>query len=185
MKNLVLVIRGDLLRRYPNTHVYAARAVLNPTRKEFDFSSRRPEEDLDGYVQDPILFAKFDPDIYCFGFNLQRDEAIGKPPPEPVDLGWYFVLAERFGEPRFGLDAGPVTLPVSKADTLNWGHLTADPDKLGPVDLAVHNPPNKDLITDPGRHAIWGNDSADMAALLLREPYRVYYHANDMLAANP
>ena len=36
VKNLVLVIRGDLLRRYPNTHVYAVKAISNPKpRAEF------------------------------------------------------------------------------------------------------------------------------------------------------
>jgi hypothetical protein len=183
VRNLVLVIRGDLLRRYPNTQVYAARAVPNPQpRKEFDKWNRRPEEDNDGDVLHPMLFAKFDPDIYCYGFNLQREQAMGKPVPETSDLGWYFALAERYGEPRFGLDAGPLTvLTPTKADELNWGHIAADPDNLIAIDPLVNKPTKPDLITSPGRKAIWGNDSADLASILLREPSRVYYHANDML----
>ncbi len=186
VRNLVLVIRGDLLRRYPNTQVYAAKAVLNPKPREKDFDAwnRRPKDDIEALVQHPVLFAKFDPDIYCYGFNLQEAEAVGKLAPGP-ELGWYFVLAERFGEPRFGLDAKKKSDGViSKAEDVSWEHLTAAPDSITAIDLSRHVPPKVNLTADPGK-ATWGSDSADMAAILLREPNRVYYHANDMLVKRP
>ena len=183
VRNLVLVIRGDLLRRYPNTQVYAARAVPNPTRAEFKEMNRRPEDDLEVDVQHPVLFAKFDPDIYCYGFNLERDEALGRPMPQSP-LGWYFVLAERFGEPRFGLDAGGTRgQTVSDANELKWGNVL-DEGAVGAVNLTTHVPVKKTLTTGPGT-AIWASDAADMAAILLREPFRMYYHASDMLAPKP
>jgi hypothetical protein len=192
VRNLVLVIRGDLLRRYPNTQVYAARARPNPEKRiEFTSWNRRPEDDIETFVRHPILFAKFDPDIYCYGFNLEEKEAKGRPSPESTELGWYFVLAERFGEPRFGLDAHKRSDRgvLDNANDLSWEDLPAavDPlaaDRLAAIDLSSQNP--FDLKAEPGK-AKWGSlsDAADTAAILLREPARVYYHANDMLTPRP
>jgi hypothetical protein len=183
--NLVLVVRGDLLRRYPNTQVYAQRAVRNdvPRAEPFTHVNRKPG----GEIRQPVLFARFEPDVYCFGFDLEKLVARGKPAPERNDLGWYFVLAERFGEPRFGLDEAPFPQPdSSKASSLSWANLVHNPqqfDQLGAIDLTRHAPamPAGGFATDPGRRAAWGTDSADMAALLLQSPFRVFFHANDML----
>jgi hypothetical protein len=186
VKNLVLIVRGDLLRRYPNTQVYAAKAVANPQlRAAFQSWSRRPDE---SNVRHPVLFAKFDPDLYCFGFNLQKEEAIGTLD-DPDNLGWYFALSERIGEPRFGLDStSPTPAFDHTAGNLNWGHIAADPDALAVIDLSADNPPGgTPLTTDAPWQAAWGNSgsAADMAAILLREPYRVYYHASKMIAPEP
>ena len=199
--NLVLVVRGDLLRRYPNTQVYAVRAVPNkpppPREAPFTHVSRRPGNE----VKQPVLFAKFEPDVYCFGFDLEKAEARGKPVPEPSDLGWYFVLAERVGEPRFGLDepadkklAFPQPPPAAhdndNASDLDWADLVTnagDYARLGTIDLARHHPdmPAGGFKTDPqtaaSRRASWNTDAADMAAILLQTPFRLYFHANDML----
>lgn len=198
--NLVLVVRGDLLRRYPNTQVYAVKAVANPDPKPeaFKFSRRRPGT----LVQEPMLLATFAPDVYCFGFDLDRAEARGVPPAAGADpgtnLGWYFVLAERFGEPRFGLDDPGSETPVfpqpatSAAADLNWAHLvTRQPDyaAMGALDLSRHHPAaaGQPLVIDkktddhPEHRATWGTDAADMAAILLQTPFRMYFHANDML----
>ena len=186
VRNLVLVVRGDLLRRYPNTQVYACKAMKNPKPREADFDSwnRRPHDDVATLVKHPILFARFEPDIYCYGFDLQEAEAKGKPVPEPSELGWYFVLAERFGEPRFGLDAEDPKPGLTNANELAWGHLAANPDSIAAVDLARHQPTPLKLTAAPGK-AIWNSDAADMAAILLREPARIYYHAHDMLSETP
>lgn len=201
--NLVLVVRGDLLRRYPNTQVYAVRAVANPkqTRKDpFMHVNRCPgDENVAANVKQPVLFAQFDPDVYCFGFDLDKTEARGLPSPEPSALGWYFVLAERFGEPRFGLDepaTDPPIIPVppdkqtDKADELTWAHLVsslAAYRSLAALDLDQAKPvsPPAGFMTDPEtnptRRAKWNSDAADLAAILLQSPFRMYFHANDML----
>jgi hypothetical protein len=203
--NLVLVVRGDLLRRYPNTRVYAVRAVPNdpPRNDTFKHVSRRPGDDpargddVKGHVTEPVLFARFEPDVYCFGFDLEKNEARGVAPPERVNLGYYFVLAERFGEPRFGLDEPADPVPafpqpnVAQANDLTWAHLVTRPEDyaaLSAVDLARHRPaaPPTGFAIDPDvpgvtRRAAWSSDSAEMAAILLQDPFRMYFHANDML----
>ena len=196
--NLVLVVRGDLLRRYPNTQVYAVRAVANPAPRvePFVHVKRRPaDEQLEVNVLQPVLFAKFDPDVYCFGFDLEKAEARGSLSSASA-LGWYFVLAERFGEPRFGLDEPDTDTPVfpqpatDRADNLTWAHLAtslAAYKGMSALDLArnaPHSPANgfkTDPETDASRRAFWASDSADMASILLRSPFRMYFHANDMM----
>ena len=196
--NLVLVVRGDLLRRYPNTQVYAVKAVPNPAPRipndPFEFTTRRPGT----LVKQPILLARFDPDVYCFGFDLDAAEARGALPPENVDLGWYFVLAERFGEPRFGLDDPGSETPAfpqpvtSEAARLTWAHLVKNqPDytAMRALDLTRHlpAPPSQPFVTDlknkehEAHVAAWGTDAADLAAILLQSPFRMNFHAADML----
>jgi hypothetical protein len=196
--NLVLVVRGDVLRRYPNTLVYAVKAVANnaPRHETFKNVSRRPGDDTPANVIQPILFAKFDPDIYCFGFDLAKDEARGKLPPEATDLGWYFVLAQRFGEPRFGLDDPDTDTPSyprpprTQSDDLTWADVArsaAEYSALSIIDLAQHGPVTPpggfqvDPDTAPSHRAAWATHAGDMAAIFLQTPFRMYFHANDML----
>src|SRR5204863_9352580 len=54
-------------------------------------------------IRKPLFEAKVDPDIYFFGFDLTAPEAKGGVT-AAEDPGWFFVIKERPGEPRFGLD---------------------------------------------------------------------------------
>lgn len=84
--NLVLLIRGELLRRYPNTVVLAIRATDPSTPSALDADIKRP------------IFSGFlEPDITFFGFDLQDDDI-------RVGNGWFFALQEQVTEPRFGFD---------------------------------------------------------------------------------
>ena len=111
---IVLVIRGELLKKYPNTVIYAQRAKWDKTNGALDFQKERLLEDVtdadllnppDALLRFPIFDAKVDPDIYFFGFDLTADAAKGgNPDSANPDPGWYFILKERPGEPRFGFD---------------------------------------------------------------------------------
>jgi hypothetical protein len=200
--NVVLVVRGDVFRRYPNTEVYAVRAAANPKPRQkdaFETFTRHAAVETQVTRKDPILSAQFEPDIQCFGFDLDPDEARGDAADPLKKPGWYFVLAQRFGEPRFGLDDPPESfastpLPaVSAINDLSWGHLVnrrTDFDALGPLALLKLIAP-KDLTIDsdsPGVKARWPRDdpavgAADLATILLQTPFRMYFHANDMLGA--
>ena len=78
--NVVLVVRGDVFRRYPNTYVYAVRAAANPKPRQtdaFETFTRHAAVETQVTRKDPILSAQFEPDIQCFGFDLDPDEARG------------------------------------------------------------------------------------------------------------
>jgi hypothetical protein len=103
-EELVLVIRGELLKKYPTAVITARRARWQPKSdgvtpdkaKERVFDEAAP-------VKTPLYEAKVDPDIYFFGFDLTEDEARGDDTVNDKP-GWFFVIEERPGEPRFGFD---------------------------------------------------------------------------------
>ena len=87
--NLVLLIRGELLRRYPNTVVLAIPASGPGTPSSDETMVKR------------AIFAGFlDPDVTFFGFDLVDDDL-------RQGDGWFFALQEQITEPRFGLDESP------------------------------------------------------------------------------
>ncbi|HWO64975.1 MAG TPA: hypothetical protein VNO31_33570 [Umezawaea sp.] len=205
---LVLVIRGELLRKYPTAAIYAHRAEW-PKRKDPpggpDKSGERVLAELPvgvdpprNLVRLPIYEAKADPDIYLLGFDLGADEARGG----GGDLGWFFVLKERPGDPRFGLDddqpGGPA--PVEVWNDLSWGRV--DPAGSGFIrfDGAVSVPladfdgdeddqEKERQRLDDQKVTPWQPDisAADAAYILFQAPVLVAVHAQEMLpdAAQP
>ena len=94
---LVLLIRGDLLRRYPRTLVYALRATRTSDGKLV------PSADTTaGALSEPSFSGFLAPDIRFFGFQLKPDAVRST----PTDTGWFFVLQEQPVESRFGLADG-------------------------------------------------------------------------------
>ncbi len=70
----MLFVRGEVLLRYPNTIVYAAKAVKNqnPTNPKLP-ALILPADNLDGdrnFHRDPSFHGQLDPDIRFFGFPL-------------------------------------------------------------------------------------------------------------------
>ncbi|TNC51611.1 hypothetical protein FHG66_05485 [Rubellimicrobium rubrum] len=156
--NLVLLVRGDLLRRYPNTVVVALPA-LGP---------RQPDHSR---VLKPVFEGQFEPDVSFFGFPLVDTQlAEGE--------GWFFGLMEPVTEPRFGLDetaGGPSGGGAATAgDTLAWprtgvepgGHLTGN-----------HLPKLGLNVATAGAH--------DLAATLFQRPFTLYVHAKHLVAPLP
>jgi hypothetical protein len=171
---LVLLIRGELLRRYPNTVIYAVKAVV---RNEFPAGATPP---LEAY---PVFRGTLHPDVTFLGFDLTRAEIVAGP-------GWFFVLQQQPTEPRFGLDADPFgegesgKVPDLKSwNDLNWGHLAPDAATLaemshvavGKVKL-VPAPPS-----DPPEQGNWGRNSAHMAYITRQRPMRVAIHATELV----
>src|SRR5262249_58603291 len=71
-------------------------------------------------IRTPLFEAKADPDIYFFGFDLSITEAKGQSGQNPNDdAGWFFVIKERPGEPRFGLELSR-SGPLKVFDQLTW-----------------------------------------------------------------
>ncbi|MEO1091105.1 MAG: hypothetical protein AAFX81_10755 [Pseudomonadota bacterium] len=74
----VMLLRSELLQRYPNAVIYASRPGL-------------PREE-----RQPIFAGGFEPDVRYVGFDIPADQ-IG---------GWSFVLQEHPSAPRFGIEVG-------------------------------------------------------------------------------
>lgn len=76
-QHLVLMVRGELIHRYPNVIVYAAQST-----------------DINATERHPVFSGRVGSDVGFYGFELTQSDASGNP-------GWYFVLQEQPAEPRF------------------------------------------------------------------------------------
>jgi hypothetical protein len=133
-------------------------------------------------IKFPIFKADVLPDIKFFGFDLDEDQARGadNPQSETDDWGYFFVIQQIPGEPRFGMDINyePDDLAHPTWDDLSW-------DKYNPVKSFISttvktigriNPtgPNENINQ-------WGNNSATLAYILYQKPVMIAVHAKEML----
>jgi prepilin signal peptidase PulO-like enzyme (type II secretory pathway) len=232
-EEVVLVIRGELLKRYPNAVIYAQRAawknaagdlILDPAAsntidptKERDLRPLSDSEQANpprSILKTPLYEAKVDPDIHFFGFDLTVCEAQGGTgkadvPVEQVcadegvtwdDPGWFFVIKERPGEPRFGLDIGDepsidAQLRVEVWNDLRWQDVTPAVAEGGYLQITAQTETitaNQPLESDDDEkteqrqedgNITWSRDmsSAELAYVLYQVPVLVAVHAAEML----
>jgi hypothetical protein len=212
-EEVVLVIRGELLKKYPTAVVYAHKADwtkdvtgkpdVNRERSLYEQEEGDKEKPNLDVVRTPLYQAKVAPDIYFFGFDLTVPEARGESKPNNPTLknaGWFFVIKERPGEPRFGLD-------VPSADKggglVNWNDLdwskvvpgaegVIDLNTLpGPLQLPSSAPSTDGSTEQNGRRDQYFDDinvqwtanidSANLAYILYQVPMMVCVHASEML----
>jgi hypothetical protein len=185
---VVLTIRGDLLKKYPNTLVYAQKAHLARDAQGNPEPSADPviatvatDADVQNEIKFPVFKAAVDPDIQFYGFDLTIAQARGdaNPQTDADNWGYYFIIQQLPGEPRFGMEVafepndGPITW-----DDLAW---TLFPDGQSFIDVTV--PPSSFTPAGPSESlSQWGTDSAHMASILLRDPVMIAVHAKEMLA---
>jgi hypothetical protein len=200
----VLAIRGELLKRYPNAVIYAQRAAwvlksdgeIDTTlpRTLVDVTEAEAADPPRTKLRTPLYSAKIEPDIYFLGFDLTIDEAIGGSRQKATDdPGWFFVMKERPGEPRFGLDisrdgALNVWNDIAWTDVLPTASAPGAYIEVGPATatLTLAEP----AAADP-MHGQWAEDqavswskdasSADLAYMLFRSPVLVAIHAAELL----
>jgi hypothetical protein len=177
---LVLVIRGDLLKRYPTTRIYAQKAKWNQDDRIRELDDSNPAQN----IKEPIFQAEVEPDVQFLGFNLTASVAKGntdpQADPETVDHGWFFCLLQPPGEPRFGLDNRSDESPEipNNWNDLAWEHL-GNFDSLGVIDFDEGI--NATITASPDDQFVWGRNAADMAYILYQVPIMVAFHAADML----
>jgi hypothetical protein len=109
---LVLVLRGRLLRRYPDSDIYAVQASTDQNLPELDGAA----------ITSPLFRGFVPPDITLAGFQLTVREVLGT----GGQPGYWFVLAEHPGQPRFGLtDPDPSVdhPPLPSWDEISWPDL--------------------------------------------------------------
>lgn len=167
---LILLLRGDLIRRYPNAILYAAKA----------------ERDANGRIRPgaterfPLFRGAAPPDVTFFGFRMTATEARGSAQPNG-DPGWFFVLQQQPGEPDFGLDVDPggEPKPVTRWNQLTWRHLARTPEALADLTHASVKAGPDVSANPPG--ATWGFNGAHMARITMQQAVCVAIHARQML----
>jgi hypothetical protein len=208
--NVVLLVRGELFKRYPNAIVYAGKAKVVDNQRVLDDTDERY----------PIFRGTLPNDITFLGFNLSEEDAKGGTTQSPE--GFFFVFQQQPSEPRFGLepveDANPIThwsdlawtnfggggdgapfqLPnlglTERAQTIQrapWRLAsqvfnlvvtgTAVPDQLKPGLAPTRVAIAADAENPNDPANQWGVSSSQTAYILLRLPFRILIHASLML----
>ena len=175
---LVLLLRGELLRRYPNSVIYAVRAVPKGNRLTL---SKKPEDE-----RHPLFRGTLKPDVTFLGFNLIEDEAIGKAPHDPN--GWFFVIQQQPTEPCFGMDVADFSKAAPAITTtwndLSWRHMAkseAELKALSYVSLKSIKSVLPNIDTQTIDNATWGKNSSHLAYITLQRPVRIAIHAREMI----
>ncbi len=164
---LVLLLRGELLRRYPNSVIYAVAAVpAGPQGGRLTLSSDPKDE------KHP-LFRGTLPDATFLGFDLTRADVIADP-------GWFFVIQQQPTEPRFGLDAADFSKPAPALTTwnnLSWQHLADTEPKLKALTHA-----STKTVLPPIGGVTWGKTAAHQAFITIQRPVRIAIHASRLIS---
>jgi hypothetical protein len=198
---LVLLVRGDLLKKFPNAVIYAQKAKGGTPQPTI-------ETDESLILAADIRFPKFkahvQPDVALVAFELLDGEALGNfdpnnpgvvnpnystlnsvlhNMPSTLDHGWFFVIRERPGIAKFGLDepvpnAGAVG-PLGIWDNLDWNYMRQSNTAPSPKVAKMSNV-NSNLNVQIDS-LTWGADSAQTAAITYQKPVMVAIHAKDMI----
>jgi hypothetical protein len=137
--NLVLLVRGDVIKRYPNVVVYASPAIQ---------AQNQPAGVLtldDNHQQHPVFQAILTGDIAFYGFEISADDARGI----NGNLGHFFVLQEHPAEPKFNFQGSATNASPSDYP---------DPDDPNAVAPTVAGQVGAHAFETPTRVAIHGKD---------------------------
>jgi hypothetical protein len=156
---LVLLVRAEVLQRFPGTTVHAARSV----------DGMLPPADGPGWLE-PLFPLAIDEQTTLFAFELTAEQARAEK--------WLFVLREPQHGTRFGFDTGEPGALATWSD-LTWSQV---PVAAGFVVPRVLDglPPTPSAPTE-AEPAVWGRDAADVARIAFQRPFQLAVSAQEML----
>jgi hypothetical protein len=156
---IVLLVRGEVLRRYPRTIVYAAPGRIDGTTLTLDTSVQWTA---------PQFLLRLSSTTTAFAYPLRETDVRGIP-------GYYFVFSEPVTGPRFNFDETSSGPPQFWTD-LAWDQVPQSRGfAIAGLDVA---PPAQE--TGPNSPQ-WNKDAADMGRISFARPYRVGFHADQLL----
>lgn len=165
---IVVVIRGDLLRKYPNTEIFMTRAAWD-NKEAGSHNLELDANDQSQWVNDspnlrrPLFSARIEPDYTFLGFNLGIQEVRGN----TETPGWFFVMKERAGDTHFGLDLNF----ESNSNDPSWEQLTdVNENQCIQIESAQFN-----ALPRSGKRA------DQVASMLYQKPFMLFVHASRLL----
>jgi len=203
---IALLVKGQLLRRYPNSAVYAWKRRKNVPADQSKLVKNAqglpPNPKTD--IATPVFAGVIAPDITFFGFDIDKG-----------DIGdWCFVIEEHMSEPRFGFDiedpapgalqpigavrrvalqsalieyaagnaASPQFLSLKAGGynpykALTWAHVGVAEGAFASV-AALASVPNKPFASFPTLSAT--PTAAEIAKALIQQPFRAYWEGPDL-----
>jgi hypothetical protein len=157
---IVLLVRGELLHRYPRMIVHAVPGMFEADGVTVTLNAA-------GAWTPPQFALRLDERTTAFAYPLDQATISGKP-------GYYFVFSEPMTGPRFNFDE-PSASPPQQWTDLDWSRV---PQSRGfaIAGASLATPP------DEASTAVWNKDAADIARVAFARPYRVGFHADELLA---
>jgi hypothetical protein len=180
---LVLVVKGDLVRRYPGVIISAAHTRPGPEGKRLLDPATVVEPDFVGLLA---------PDVLLVGFDALTEPMVRAVQDDP-DRAWWFFFAEHFAEPRFGFDElvedhvelGPDehrawTAPGRTWNDAAWQYATLDARGFLTASSFAQSLRKGTDDGSPTKHS-WGSDAASQAWIALQFPFRRGVPASQLL----
>ena len=160
--HIVLVVRGELMRRYPHAMMAAVLAEAE--------TDQRPV--FTTVTVETLFHAHLAPDFILVGFKLTADQVRRDP--------WWFVIAEHPTAPRFGLELAPEPGELFSHDNASWADFgaLAGGRFLSPGARTVAVP---DPLSTPPSVTTWPGSAATVARTLFRNPVRAAFRASTMI----
>ena len=179
---IVLLVRGDLLKKYKDTLIYAVPGRMVTTGGGRRRVPELPEyNDLLGSLnpadeslrKDPVFSAKLSPDLSVLGFALSENDVRSS----ANYAGYFFIIEQHVSEARFGMDefSGAKT-PLANWNDLSWSNVFTSVDAMGNGYVNGWTPP-----AGTTARPSWGVSSATIADITLQRPVRVAIHADKMI----
>lgn len=167
----VLLVRGDLIRRYPDTQFMLVTPAADGSLVDAD--GNLPED----RVTWPAFTGQLDAQTVFVGFDVD--------PAAVWDAGMYVGLEEPISGPSFGLDtaasAGPAaygTRPTSWSDA-SWAHMAeseAALAELGHIHLAT-----TPWLDGPIGDLEWPRNGSHLAGITYQQPFRLLLPATSLM----
>ncbi|MGV8977821.1 MAG: hypothetical protein ACOH17_07240 [Cellulomonas sp.] len=170
--NVVLLVRGELLRRYPNTDIFAGKAKMGTGGEHGRVLDESDE-------RHPMFRGTLAPDITFFGFNLSVDDARGGTPASPE--GFFFAFQEQVTETRFGLEpqtSGTVTRWADLGWTSFGGAAPGSPGAGTPRPAVAER-----VVVDPGSGNLTASSVSSVFPSLLPGEISAYRVASSVFAS--
>ena len=189
---LVLVIKGELVIRYPGLIVTAGH-----TSRQGDVRVGDPASMIE-----PDFVGLLEPDVLLVGFTGLTAGMV-RAAAGDADLAWWFFFAEHFAEPRFGLDdldQDGVTLGPRdhvgwtgggrEWNDAAWQHATLEHRAAAPAPVNAYLTGasfHDTLAKSEQAHDTftWGKDGAQQAWITLQFPFRRGVEAVDLMPPEP
>lgn len=156
--DIAMLVRGELLHRFPGTALLAVRGVGGELPAEF--------------AGQPGIPLALDESTVLYLFpGLSPDRAIAE--------DWFFVFREPMRGTQFGFDTGPQPATMQTWADLTWDGVPVTP--AGFVQPAAAPASAPLTAMPPDDPPVWGRDPADQARIAFQQPFQLAFGAAAML----
>jgi hypothetical protein len=163
----VLLVRGTVVRRFPDLVLAAAPALSAPP-------GRLPgAEQNPANWKPPMFVVPVDDQTRAYAFEIPHDEL--RAAPTPTKPGWFFVFQEHSSRLRFGFDLD--SSAFGTWNDLDWVRVLAESPGGRPFARASVEIGTPDVPGD----VRWNRDAADIARASLQRPFRMLIHSSELV----